>query len=76
MTVKELTKDFTEGSVVIVDTTTEKEAGTLPAQSALLEVIGDKDVVEWKAVGSSTKYPKIKVYCELTEPAPEPTPGS
>lgn len=61
MTVKDLTENYTEGIIIIVDSATGEQACTCNAQSIILTVLADKTVVEWKSVQSSKAKIQITV---------------
>lgn len=59
MTVAQLTENYTEGTIIIVDYETEEQACVCNAQSVILTVLAEKEVVEWRSVKSSN--PKIQI---------------
>lgn len=61
MTVKDLTENYTEGIIIIVDAETGEQACTCNARSVILTVLADKTVVEWKSVQSSKAKIQITV---------------
>lgn len=61
MTVKDLTENYTEGIIVIVDASTGEQACTCDAQSVILTILAAKTVIEWKAVPSSKAKIQITV---------------
>ena len=61
MTVKDLTENYTDGTIVIIDSTTGLQACTCEPKSIILDVIANKKVVSWRSVQSSKAKIEIKV---------------
>lgn len=61
MTVKDLTENYTDGTIVIIDSNTGLQACTCEPKSIILDVIATKKVVSWRSVKSSNAKIEIKV---------------
>ena len=61
MTVKDLTENYEDGTIVIIDANTGLQACTCEPKSIILDVIANKKVVSWRSVKSSNAKIEIKV---------------
>ena len=61
MTVKDLTENYEDGTIVIIDSNTGLQACTCEPKSIILDVIATKKVVSWRSVKSSNAKIEIKV---------------
>ena len=61
MTVKDLTGNYEDGTIVIIDSNTGLQACTCEPKSIILDVIATKKVVSWRSVKSSNAKIEIKV---------------
>lgn len=66
LTVGQLLENYKKGNIILVDSTTEIEAGVVPAESPIIKLIEDKEVEDWQACKTSAAVPRIKVLCELS----------
>ena len=61
MTVKDLTENYEDGTIDIIDANTNLKACTCGPQSSILDVLANKNVVGWRSVKSSNAKIEIRV---------------
>lgn len=61
MTVKDLTENYEDGIIDIIDANTNLKACTCGPKSIILDVLSVKKVVGWRSVKSSNAKIEIKV---------------
>lgn len=66
ITVGQLLENYKKGNIILVDSTTDTEAGVIPAESPVIKLIEEKEVIDWQACKTSAAVPRIKVFCKLS----------
>ena len=66
ITVGQLLENYKKGNIILVDSTTDTEAGVIPAESPVIKLIQEKEVIDWQACKTSSAIPRIKVCCKLS----------
>ena len=61
MTVKDLTENYEDGTIVIIDANTNLQACICGPKSIILDVLANKKVVGWRSVKSSNAKIEIRV---------------
>ena len=61
MTVKDLTENYEDGTIVIIDANTNLQACICGPKSIILDVLSSKKVVSWRSVKSSNAKIEIRV---------------
>ena len=61
MTVKDLTENYEDGTIAIIDANTGLQACTCGPKSIILDVLSGKKVVGWRSVKSSNAKIEIRV---------------
>ena len=61
MTVKDLTENYEDGTIDIIDANTNLKACTCEPKSIILDVLSGKKVVGWRSVKSSNAKIEIRV---------------
>lgn len=61
MTVKDLTENYEEGTINIIDANTNLQACICEPKSIILDVLSDQKVVGWRSVKSSNAKIEIRV---------------
>lgn len=61
MTVKDLTENYEDGTIDIIDANTNLQACICGPKSIILDVLSGKNVVSWRSVKSSNAKIEIRV---------------
>lgn len=61
MTVKDLTENYEEGTINIIDANTSLQACICEPKSIILDVLSGKNVVSWRSIKSSNAKIEIRV---------------